>query len=474
MHLSTRKPFTFIAISLCFFILRMAIPFALFALIISITTTYLIFCKDIIHFFKTIKWKDLQVFLPFSLTILSFVLSLTFDQSKQLIIYKELANIPIIISLLFMFLALVDTKDKIKSFLIYFTKYYTILMGLICILALIKFWLMLKGIHLELLTNHDKYPWGFSLSTDYNFYAVAIFIGFVVLLWRKENLFPKKYRSIEYLFFMLICTNVFYSGSRRGIIILFSILILQFIVSLFQYLNKKKFDRVFLKCILGILVILFQIYFLYFASFPVRKYTGKAINVYALPYKKEITSIAFRYITLFDTKADYKKMFIDMWPREEADQVVKLEDTKEPIYEKTTYGSRLERWKYGIELYTKKYTVNQQIFGKGFSYLKRYAIRFRVILFNSYDYPHNPLIASLLYGGIIGFLLLASYLAFSLFLIYKLKIFDNVLLTSYFIISFFSLLSGNSYFSIPIYVAVTLIPFYLYYVNKLPKNNTNS
>ncbi len=474
MYLSVKNPFPYVALCLCFFVLRMAIPFALIALVISILITYALFYKELFEFVKKTKWKDLGIFIPFSLTILSFIISLAFDRSNQSILYKELANIPIILSILLIFLALVDSTEKIKSFLSYFTKYYTILMGIICILALIKFWLMLKGIHLALLTNHDKYPWGFSLSTDYNFYAVAIFIGFVILLWRKENLFPEKYKLVEYLFFMLICTNVFYSGSRRGILILFSILILQFIASSFQYFKHKKIDKVFFKCILGILVILFQIYFLYFSSFPVRKFTGKAINVYAIPYKKEITAIAFRYITLFDTKADYKKMYIDMWPREKSDQVIKLEDTKEPIYEKTTYGSRLERWKYGIEIFTKKYNIGQQIFGKGFSYLRRYAIRFRVILFNSYDYPHNPLIASLLYGGIIGFLLLLTYLSYSLFLIFKLKMYDNVLITSYFIISFFSLLSGNSYFSIPIYVAITLIPFYYYYVTRSSKNQISS
>ena len=458
-----KNPLSILAITLCFFILRMAIPFALFGFIIGLIISYVFSYKEI--YYSLIKYKktDFYIFIPFLATIVCFATAILFDKSHETIIYKELFNIPLIIALLILFITIVN-KSNLNEFIEYFYKYYLYLIGCVSIIALIKFWFQLKGIYIPLLINHEKYPWGFSLSTDYNFYSVAIFIAFLFLLWGDK--FNKlKNKKIEYVLYILVCINIFYSGSRRGILILFSILIIQLLLSFYFYIKNKKKDSVLLKTIVGIIVILSQVYFLYFASFKERKITAKIIGVYALPYKKEITAISFRYITLIKPKADYKKMYVEMWPKEDIGTNEKEEVIKEPLFEKTTYGSRIERWKYAFYLFINKYTLTEKFFGKGFSYLKNFAYRFNVILFNSYDYPHNPIIASLLYAGIIGLVSILFYLTYSLYLIYQLKLYSSILLTSYFLISFFSLLSGNSYFSIPIYVAITLLPYYIKFLN---------
>lgn len=464
-----KNPFFLLSLSLCFFILRMAIPFALFAYLVLLILTYIVNYKEIIAFFKNCKWKEFKIFYPFLATVLCFFIAILLDRSHETIVFKEAINIPLIIALLLLFIVFVNLNN-IKQFIAIFFKHYIVCIAIVSVLALIKFYLQLKGIHLELLVNHDKYPWGFSLSTDYNFYSVAIFIGFLILMYGNSKTENLKYKILDYLLFALVCVNVFYSGSRRGILILFSIIAIQFCISMYHLIVKKKSDAALIKTIIGLLVILMQVYFLYFASFPVRKISAKAIGVYATPYKKEVTAISFRYITLLDPKADYLKMYKDMWPKEDFGNVDKEESIKTPVYEKTTYGSRLERWNFGFSLYSNKYSLFQKLFGNGFNYLKQFAIKFNVILFNSYDYPHNPLIASLLYAGIIGFLSLLFYLGYSVYLIYSLKLYNFIILASYILISFFSLLSGNSYFSIPIYVAVTLIPFYIKY---LYNNHTN-
>ncbi len=131
-----------------------------------------------------------------------------------------------------------------------------------------------------------------------------------------------------------------------------------------------------------------------------------------------------------------------------------------PLDGKETFGSfntRLRRWQYAFELWG-HYNLFHKLFGNSFNYLYDYGDKF----YNNrdrMDYPHNPFISSLLYSGLIGFII---YLIFTidcwrLFLDnFKELQFEIVL---FLIVFLFSFISGNSHFSIPAFVLMCLYPF---------------
>jgi O-antigen ligase len=108
-----------------------------------------------------------------------------------------------------------------------------------------------------------------------------------------------------------------------------------------------------------------------------------------------------------------------------------------------------------------EYSFFNKLFGNGFSYLKKFGKKF----YDSedvYDYPHNLLISTLLYSGVIGFLI---YIGF-LFTILRLYIKYRKALLYLFILFLFTgifvSISGNSHFSIPSFNFISLIPLFYY------------
>ena len=118
--------------------------------------------------------------------------------------------------------------------------------------------------------------------------------------------------------------------------------------------------------------------------------------------------------------------------------------------------------------YYKSFPLVNKIFGNGFKYLDVYKARFIKKYGRNLTYsPHNPLISSLLYSGIIGMLI---YLYFIILMFYS--IFQNfkefkILGILFIIIFIFSFVSGTSVFSIPAFVLFSVFPFLFKYYKKI-------
>lgn len=126
-------------------------------------------------------------------------------------------------------------------------------------------------------------------------------------------------------------------------------------------------------------------------------------------------------------------------------------------------ASRLDRWKFGINMYVKDYTLTEKFFGKGFSYLQAFGVQFNEA---ELDYPHNPLIDSLLYSGLTGFFLYFWFLIAGAFYYLKYRGMHIYFLVCYCIVIFFSLVSANTHFAIPIFAFLSLVPFISNYLQK--------
>lgn len=123
--------------------------------------------------------------------------------------------------------------------------------------------------------------------------------------------------------------------------------------------------------------------------------------------------------------------------------------------------SRFDRWKYALEIWQTRYDWKQKIFGHGFDYLEWYGERF----YNNpkrYDFPHNPIISSFLYSGIIGGVVYIWFLIMSLCLYWKKRQQLGLLFIMYLCCMFFCMFSGNSHFSFPLFVFLSFMPFVEY------------
>jgi len=127
--------------------------------------------------------------------------------------------------------------------------------------------------------------------------------------------------------------------------------------------------------------------------------------------------------------------------------------------------SRLARWHFGWQIFTKEYNWLKKIFGGGFNFLNWYGYYFLKDKTLS-DWPHNPFLAVLLYSGIFG-LLIYCYFIYKVFYYYLKYIKEYSLMFIFFIItSFFSFFSGSSPFDPPIMGFFVILPFFIHSIHK--------
>ena len=122
---------------------------------------------------------------------------------------------------------------------------------------------------------------------------------------------------------------------------------------------------------------------------------------------------------------------------------------------------RTVRWRYALELWQTRYDTKQKIFGQGFKYLEWYGERFWRNP-NRHDFPHNPIISSFLYSGIIGGVVYIIFLIMSLWLYWKRRKELGIFFIMYLCCMFFSMFSGSSHFSFPLFAFLSFVPFIEY------------
>ena len=119
---------------------------------------------------------------------------------------------------------------------------------------------------------------------------------------------------------------------------------------------------------------------------------------------------------------------------------------------------RSDRWRYALELWQTKYNIKQKIFGHGFDYLEWYGEKFLGDP-KCYDFPHNPIISSFLYSGIVGGVVYICFLVVGLWLYWKRRKELGIFFIMYLCCMFFCMFSGSSHFSFPLFAFLSLLPF---------------
>lgn len=152
-----------------------------------------------------------------------------------------------------------------------------------------------------------------------------------------------------------------------------------------------------------------------------------------------------------------------------ADEIYKIK-----THEKSNrlLGPRTMRWKYALELFN-NYPLINKIFGNGFDYLYLFAEKFPDPSnpTKKTDYPHNPILSALLYSGIIGALYYIYFLILVFWYYWKYRKYHSLFFILYLVTFFFTFVSGNSHFSVPIFAMLSVVPFITKYLIKTGKIN---
>jgi hypothetical protein len=195
------------------------------------------------------------------------------------------------------------------------------------------------------------------------------------------------------------------------------------------------------------------------ATFPLNKQKYSGIDLFCFPLSVLQSSVslkdgpdpirnwASKFISEDTTYYPYKANIV-------------LETTSNQLTE-----SRLLRWQFGWQIFTKEYNWSKRIFGGGFGFLNWYGYYFLKDKTKS-DWPHNPLLSILLYSGTIG-------LTIYLFFLYKVCYYyikyskEYPLMFIFFLITFFfTFFSGGSPFDPPLMGFFVILPFFIHSVHK--------
>ena len=128
-------------------------------------------------------------------------------------------------------------------------------------------------------------------------------------------------------------------------------------------------------------------------------------------------------------------------------------------------GPRLSRWFYAWYIFKDKYSMPEKILGGGFDYLTEFGYEFHNNR-NRADYPHNPIISSFLYSGLVGGLFYIYFLVVTFIYYWEYRKYHMIFFLMYIVTFFFVFFSSDSHFDTPIFAFLSAIPFLTRYLVK--------
>ncbi len=328
---------------------------------------------------------------------------------------NDLANIAGGLMVLFT-LARLDRKSY-QEFINLHHKWVGLIFFVLSVLSLYKFYLFTKEETLGFVASAaGRYPWGSSLVTDYNMFAFAMYAGLLAAAYsfsRSRFLWTK----IFYALTMVTCfMSIALSGSRRGWVILILLLAGLFITLAWNILKKARQRFSVQKLITNSFLVILSLALCIAIVSGGRKNIGDTTAMETLQYR---------------FSSFIQGGFSD------------------------NFSSRTHRWDYSLTL-TEEYSLFSLLLGDGFNYISDYGKQFDTD--SGEDYPHNPILSSLHYSGLIGMLVAILMITLPLLCISRnIRMYGVSMLLLYFGSLLFFLPSGNSVFSYKYFLLMVLV-----------------
>ncbi len=303
LNINYRNIYFWFIICIFLFVFRTAIPFFKYPFIISyiIINVYCVykyrynFKQSLIGFFKYNIWT-------FLLTVI-IIVNFLFSSKIHLIVFKDVINLFILLNFYFLaFLIIVNIKS-LKIFIDYFLY---IVIGFAIVISLSNIFANdISEVHI-----------------DYNFALMPIFFGFLSTL----NILQKKIllqtQILLNTFLLLFTLNILLSSSRRGMFLLFMIILILIVFQIITLIKRKNFTHDLSIASRPYLIILMSSFFLVIFIFSTTsfKFKNKLLefaginNIYEV--KKEITSKIYRYFSFFNEVLSFDEVLDMIWSQE--------------------------------------------------------------------------------------------------------------------------------------------------------------
>ena len=290
------------------------IPFVLHAGVLStVINTYLILKAYNLKFGRLLTSAiDFSKKTYHFLLLLSvFIAIFLFYGNLHEIILKEIIYAIYVLILLFQFFLIKDNIDFSRFFRV-FSKVFLFLIAILIV-----------GLYYSLLIKGNWDGKVFNIKVDYNFLCLTLIFGFLILFFPTFNNSNKFTSFLIALFAFLITIQIFFSASRRGIVIF---IILNCGIILYQLINRKvKRKHKSIKYYYSIILLVLSI------SLIIFQFSGKALRIKAVDYifdsestlvKARIASLYNRYGTIFnDSVINYSQTYKQLWEPEKFPEI---------------------------------------------------------------------------------------------------------------------------------------------------------
>lgn len=380
--------------------------------------------------------------------------------SYPIFLIRDIFHIPVYLFIVLYFVVFLNKRFVFSYFIYSLARALAVFAAIILILSIAKFTLLLTGFDFSHFGGHVSGLPNTSLLRDYNYYAYTLLIGIFSLLYVGLRKRPPLITKLTIILVPLFCLSIVLSSSRRGLVALAILIAIGIAYTAFSSGKNNPLKNIIRKSLLY-----FVLFFAAFSLFIGVKAYDSHQKVKADVVVKEhhfantITPILYRYLRMIEPDLLYYDLQTAIWGEYDY-----LPPALRRSYD--AVGTRKERFVYSMELFRDR-PLRAQLFGKGFSYTTEFAQKFvSKTQPLKHDYPHNFILASLLYSGIAGTLFMIVFL-FKMFYAFSKNNFRHLLLAPCFILGFyFNLPSGNSLFSVPFFFLTLLLVLQSYNVNK--------
>jgi hypothetical protein len=414
----------FLAVVYVLLLVGMTVPYGLplFFPIISIYFIILLI-KRKFHVYTYI-FTNLGIIL-FFICIIFYLLGVIFNAG---VIYKDnIRDVKNIIPLIIISLTIGEfITEKYKKFISIYHILVIPVMSAVSILCLVNFHLLVTG-GTVFLIDMETALWatGTSLTGSRNMFALAIFAGLLAAVSSMSECKRSWLKIMIVCSIVLLGLTIIFSGSRRAWIVLAFLGIyglVKCIEAVINYGFNMISGRAGLRGIGKVIVLTITIFtLLWIGSWYKRTMEFERMQ--------ELRKLEYRLGTIFDEEGIFTKAF----------------------------SVRTSLWSYGADL-IEELNWPEIFFGKGFEYVHSFGLAFASQ--NKESDPHNFVISSMLYSGLIGtgFLLLLLLLSFFKLWIDR-RIYGKEFILLYLISLAFIGIGANSIFSMRILPVIILTIF---------------
>ncbi|MGR6860406.1 O-antigen ligase family protein [Aliivibrio salmonicida] len=412
----------------------LALPygFPLFPMVAVIVTIMFLFFSEINIYDMIINTSKISVILiPLSLFVLAGLY--WYDESDYLLRNDIKSTMSLLMCAVCLMLAFQAKVISLKTIEITI-KIYSHIIFLVCILSIVKSYLMLHAIYLV-----DPSIYGTSLSIDYNMYSLALVVAMFTVI--SSTLKP----SLKFLYITIYSCCILFTSSRRGSLLVVVILLALFFYYTIYFINhsqgKLRFNKKIAWIILSVISILASVYS--YKTVTSYELSEQLTNQVAIPHKVDVKVYEYG-------KSIYAQY---MWISRRLQTIISSGNTG-------VYYQRVVRFEQTVDLLSES-SFEQILLGQGFSYHEYFKEANNTDVL---DYPHNLLLSTLLFQGMLGFLVVCYLLAKTT--VYSIKLYElpncGWLAYTNLVCILYMLTGGDSLVSNKYYIVLSMIIILLY------------